>query len=925
MKSAINKIRNFLLNDGVNSRLFQVFALLIAFFIPFVLAVMLFTANNYYPFVKDGHSLMMIDMSGQYIAFFRYYKAILDGNYDLFYTLGKVTGGEFISIFLYYLASPFNLLLKFYSLAELPAALMWIVILKIATAGLTSYIVLCKTNNNGYKNLIFSVSYALIAYSFVYYSNIMWLDGVYLLPFVALGIIKITKDESPLLYILSLAFVIVTSWYVGIMIAIFSVLFFFTQFNHYFSVWSKDKWRIVSFALSSLIAGVISFAFWGTALFTILGTKGGSSFTNISETLFEYFDYAAIQKGFFLHSFAGFADISGTATTVSFYIGVLPMILTILYFFKKDVEYKQKAGVLFIFAIYLFAFNNKGLNHLFHGGPSPNWFPGRFVFIFGFLLVFYGAETLSSFDKTHSAGFIAPPVMAFLLFLTIKTDEYKLKDTAYIYFIVSLVLLLCYYLLLRFVRDNEKVSANKKLLLTYKLLSTTTILALLVIALLNVYGNNNHILNSYNEPTNRHKDYSVYLKDEALSTGINFIKKYDGGVYRTEKSFIRSGTYNNADNDALYYGYNGISHYSSNEKQSTNKYMTKLGFHYNGFNLNYASGSTLAVNSYLGIKYLIDNGNNRNFDLTRYLDPLTYQNDDFTIYENIYALPLLFSTTKQNVTHIGEGHYINDNEIYWYDKFEYQNNIFKNMTNNVIDEHGNKKDIFKKLTYSQTLIGIEETSDANHYKVNNNGSITYKVIMPYSQNYYYYFNAKSIKHDSAPTITLRENGRNVNYFSYHGHQINSLVWTSVASTLVVSVSGKSDDVEIKPEFYYEDRAVLEEYVNAVKSEAVVTNFRALKSSKYAASIETFNDDQAMLLTLPYDSNLKVFVDGKQIKTTANFNIYTGFTIKKSGSHNIIIVYEQPSFQIGLPLGIFVFGATIFAHFKFKYLFIKKED
>lgn len=920
----MKKVKAYLLNDGSNSRLLKVTALLFAFFVPFVAAILLFRANNYYPFVKDGHSLMMVDMSGQYIAFFRYYKQILDGNYDLFYTLGKVTGGEFISIFLYYLVSPFNLLLKFYSLAEIPKALMWIVILKIATAGLTSYFVFTKTNTNGYKNLIFSISYALMAYSFVYYSNIMWLDSLYLLPLVAYGIVKIVKDESPLLYILSLAMTIVTSWYIAIMIAIFSVFFFFVLFNDAFRRWRDDRRRVLIFAVGSLAAGLMSFAFWGTALFTILGTKGGSSFTNLPQTIFEFFEFAQIEKGFFANSFAGFTDISGSATTVSFYVGVLPTILTILYFFQKDTNYRQKAGVLVLFAIYILAFNNVGINHLFHGGPAPNWFPTRFAFIFGFLLSFYGAQTFVHLREVHWAGFIAPPLIAIILFSLIRSDEYTFKHTGYLYFIIAILLLVLYYALIKFVLPSIKKNEKRWVSFSIKMLSPTLILMLLAVATLNVYGNNHHILATYNEPINRHKDYSVYAEDEKISDTINYIKGYDNGLYRMEKSFLRSGTYNIADNDALYYGYNGISHFSSNEKRSTNEYMKKIGFHYNGFNLNFGSGSTLAVNSYLGVKYFVDNGANDSFHLADYLDRIDNPNGTYQVYENKYALPFLFATTKQSEKHIGEGYYDNDGDIYWYDKFEYQNNIYKNLTNKVVDEFGNQKDIFKKATVIETLNGVEKLASENHYKVVTTGVIKYKIETPQAYNYYYYIDAKSLVHDNAPTLSLRVNSRSITYFSYHSYQINGLDSSKTTSTIDVHIAGTTQDVEVRPQIYYEDTSVLAEYIDAIKNEAVISDLRQFKTSKYHASIDTLYAEQTMLLTFPYSRNFKVYVDGKKVKTTTSFNIYTSFNIKQAGTHTLLIKYFQPSFQLGVPIGIFVLGATIFAHFKLKYIFKKEE-
>ena len=55
----------------------------------------------------------IIDAQGQYIAFYRYYKAILSGDKSLIYTLGKALGGDMMSIFTYYLASPFYLIFAF--------------------------------------------------------------------------------------------------------------------------------------------------------------------------------------------------------------------------------------------------------------------------------------------------------------------------------------------------------------------------------------------------------------------------------------------------------------------------------------------------------------------------------------------------------------------------------------------------------------------------------------------------------------------------------------------------------------------------------------------------------------------------------------------------------------------------------------------
>ena len=159
-----------------------------------------------------------------------------------------------------------------------------------------------------------------------------------------------------------------------------------------------------------------------------------------------------------------------------------------------------------------------------------------------------------------------------------------------------------------------------------------------------------------------HPSLETYQKDEEISKAVQFVKDYDTSLYRLEKSFLRSGAYNNSDNDSLYYDYNGISHFSSTEKSEVNNHLRKLGFHYNGFHLNYVPGSTLSISSYLGVKYLLDKVDNSGNSLSKgFIFPRTLTklsdglDDDIDTYVNNYALPLLMATAPQTTTNVKEG------------------------------------------------------------------------------------------------------------------------------------------------------------------------------------------------------------------------------------------------------------------------------
>ena len=62
--------------------------------------------------------------------------------------------------------------------------------------------------------------YAFSAYYIAYYWNIMWLDGMYMLPLIAMGIEQFIKDDKAILYIVSLSLMLYTNYFIGYMLSI---------------------------------------------------------------------------------------------------------------------------------------------------------------------------------------------------------------------------------------------------------------------------------------------------------------------------------------------------------------------------------------------------------------------------------------------------------------------------------------------------------------------------------------------------------------------------------------------------------------------------------------------------------------------------------------------------------------------------------
>ena len=84
----------------------------------------------------------------------------------------------------------------------------------------------------------------------------MWLDGIIYLPLVVLGIKKIIDDDKFNFYIIFLFLSILSNYFIGYMICIFSCIFFLVYIIFKENITRRDLLKkIILFTFSSLIAG----------------------------------------------------------------------------------------------------------------------------------------------------------------------------------------------------------------------------------------------------------------------------------------------------------------------------------------------------------------------------------------------------------------------------------------------------------------------------------------------------------------------------------------------------------------------------------------------------------------------------------------------------------------------------------------------
>ena len=200
-----------------------------------VLMLIIFWLHGFQPFgVK---TLACDDAYIQYLDFYSYFKDVVAGKNSILYSFGKTLGGTNIAVFSYYLSSPFVWLTLLFSKSQLNTYFNISVLLKLTLASMTFCYYLFKRFegkvDNRYKKLLvilLSVAYSLSQYSVAQASNVMWLDGVYMLPLILLGVYNVVNSKGGWKLSAVIGYSIIANWYIAGINCLFSGIWFLVEY-----------------------------------------------------------------------------------------------------------------------------------------------------------------------------------------------------------------------------------------------------------------------------------------------------------------------------------------------------------------------------------------------------------------------------------------------------------------------------------------------------------------------------------------------------------------------------------------------------------------------------------------------------------------------------------------------------------------------
>ena len=821
-----------------------------------------------------GGELYGGDLPDQYLSFFQYYRHLLLGNWNnLGYSFSNGLGGAMAGDIGYYLLSPLNLIVLLLPASHIDLALYLIILIKLSLATGTFTWVILKWFNFKYKGyaVFLGLAYGLNAYCITYCANLMWLDGVILLPLVTYFLVNGLQGKSWIPYMVLLACAIIFNYYTGYMICIFVVIVFFAYTINYFKSFKNFVVLGIKFAFSSLVSGCIS-------AFVTLPTLLNLSSNKLTQTeITEGFTINATDTIKHTISRLFIGDILNGMPTV--FVGSLVILAFLLYFFDFHNSLKERIINIAIGVIFVVSFIVPNVYLFWHGGQKTIAFPYRFVFITIFWALILAAKELSQFEIKKSQLAIATVIYCILALIMI--DERRSFGMPIFYAKISILFIVIICLGIYFF--NNKVIRH----------------FLLAIAVLELSINGYLKFKEMGIKSNG--IYSSYITyNQKLFEKIPEKYKQD----RLAKNYFL----NNDRGESYALNYRGAEIFTSNNDPRISDLFSNLGLSAFGYYYFYQTG-TVATDALFNIGTSV-NSNLANQSISpSYVsyglrddlkqNPTILKQKNITVYKNP-TFPLVFA-----------GNLSNDLKFKPDDPIYNQNMVLNSLTQtkrDILSYSDNIPEIQSKrikITKQWNRLLLKRTSHTKAGYV----TYTYRNLKP-NQVGYLIFDKKLetyvdvlSKYSNAKTQTDLQITIN-NKPIYIQPLVNQPIGIQADNNGEVKVKVKLSQLRTSilfttPKLVNINKKALQQKVTKAQSQKLKTTI--FKENEIKGTITTKKGEN-LVTTIPYSNGWKAVVDGKRVAFDKTLGVFLGVKLTP-GKHTVTLSYAIPGLKTGILISL----------------------
>ena len=809
------------------------------------------------------NSILKSDLYKQYAEFLAYYKDVLTGKGSLFMSWNMGMGNNFYTTFAYYLVSPLNLLVVFFSKENINTFIIITTLLKLILIYNSMIAFLeYRFKNKSRSAILFALAYTFSTYTIQYLFHIMWLDAIYMLPLMCIGIEKYLKNNKISTFIIISALNMLFNYYLGFITILFSGIYFIVRLVEQENITLKSK--IIKFTVF-VIGCIISF---GISMILFL-----PSFMQVKGTMKLQNRLVEIHKKEFLNYFnIIFNNHNQELEQQSglIFSSTLTLILLPLYFTNKNISKKSKILSALLIIFMALPVISPILNKTWHGMTTPNCFYYRYAFCLIFYINMIAYQEYINRDKISKKSLLIETSILLLILLgeiiLINHGTWKNKNLQINSVIISSIVVISTIILL-FIQKSEKIRNR----ISKRIIKSITI-AIFVIDI----GISMHSYNTTN-PDNYFTLKSVHNYDNV----INRILPSETDRHQERIIFNPD---DNSFNLSMKYDYSSIDYFTSSRNRTTLRNMYSLGYNVQRETALWITSDSGDWFNYslAGVKYIITRENLDN-DNKIYGYEYRGKYGEFNIYETQNTLPFAYiANSNQQQEEI-------DNPFYEQTKnpFEIQNNILKSIQSsdsNYIENISNEKSNIVK-------------TDKNIVKTDKEYEITYNVealqnisIALFSnQNLELYKNNKKIFKDYS-NIWERETGIRQIVNLEKGQK-----YTFKITQKIEKYDSNNDNIKI----YVLNNHKIEktiEYAKKVQTQKVTLE-------KDIVKINIKSDNEAYLtFQISFDSGWRATINGQKTEIVKMNGAFLGVKLQK-GNNEIKLTYIPRYFKISALLSL----------------------
>lgn len=770
-------------------------------------------------------SCMLVDMHHQYAPMLAKLREILLSGKSLQYSFELGMGASFLPAFAYYLASPLNLLLVFFPENLLTEGIFVITLLKnVLIAAAAAICLQYVYRRRSPAVAMVAMMYSMMMYVLAYSWNIMWLDGVMMLPLVVMGFEHMMRRGKYLPYVLSLAYALYANYYIAFMLCVFLVLYFLAfllrdardpQLNR------RSLWR---FTIGSLLGGGLSMLIvLPTALALGQTSAAGSTLPEMAP----YFDMFNLLGR---HLYAVSPTIrSGNLPNI--YCGVAVLLLVPLFAVNRGIPRRRRLTYMALLAVMTFCLILNQPNLFWHGLHAPNDLPYRFSFIYCFVLLLLSYETLVNLQYVEVKQ-LGASFLGVLVYLALEERFGDEKTYGFQSIYVTLLLVALYALICFLIAHRHIMRRAGQLLLVTVVAAELTLNASQVIIKLN---NQEHYTGHFN--------YVDNAEAAAIREAVRVMKEQaaDDGFARME--FLPRRTCM----DTALFQYPGITSFASSNSYRTTSMMGGLGYAVNGVNSYLYKSFIPMTDSLLGVRYVALQSDISNHTQLQQLDRVSATDDNggsatYYIYENKVALPIAYRADAA----------VRDWASYYYNPMESINTLYQSMT-------GDATPLLEAMPIenNDSAVAIKEES-ATGFRFNASGKATtvFEATASVDGQYFIFVDCRS-----AENINVQQGSNSWSMSTNEPYFIDAgtLAAGDVVKVTLDAKSTCSGNVFV----LHMNGDVFDRAMQKLSSDGLrVTEFA---DTRIVGTVNA-SADGAMVTSIPYDAGWSVTVDGKKVAT-----------------------------------------------------------